>query len=520
MSEASIGVRRWLAPVFFLALSLAWSWPLALSPASGTVSLHFDQLPAAWLVHAAPSFMDGTSELSMWPTGEPLARLDSFLFLLLSMVLHGAVPGLLLTNLFVLFGPVASAWAAERLARVVGVASPYSIVCGVVFGFAPLATVAALEGHVYYLLDPWLPLAALYTWQRRPGPAIAMFTLALLTTAYLGVNTLLVILAILVHQRSAPPKLLGGLGVVGAAYAGFFVFGAVSTASSAGGEDFEALLRVGSASLATLVSWTPWVDLNRHSLAPVVGVLPLCLALLAPLARIPVGPWLWLGLGGLVLSVGPVLEAGVAREGGIPTLLWPLHALGLFGIYRFPVRFAWVTALAFGVLAGHVAERMRGGRIVLLFVVFDVLIVSGAWTRLRLHPTPTPTLYGLLPEGAVLDLYPRVGGVQEDMAFYQQNLSCYYQLFHRRPILERCLNTDIRKSPRLAAADAVHEAALGGGDVRAVLAGLDVASVVMHADLYQASERAQVREALSRDLGGVLSEGRDGGEWLVAWRVQ
>ena len=140
-------------------------------------------------------------------------------------------------------------------------------------------------------------------------------------------------------------------------------------------------------------------------------------------------------------------------------------------------------------------------------------------SRLRLHPTPTPTLYGLLPEGAVLDLYPRVGGVQEDMAFYQQNLSCYYQLFHRRPILERCLNTDIRKSPRLAAADAVHEAALGGGDVRAVLSRLDVASVVMHADLYQASELAQVREALSRDLGGVLSEGRDGGEWLVAWRV-
>jgi hypothetical protein len=128
-------------------------------------------------------------------------------------------------------------------------------------------------------------------------------------------------------------------------------------------------------------------------------------------------------------------------------------------------------------------------------------------------------LYGLLPEGAVLDLYPRVGGVQEDMAFYQQNLSCYYQLFHHRPILERCLNTDIRKSPRLLASDRVHEAALSGGDVAGVLAALDVASVVMHVDLYQPSEHSQVQEALSASLGQPLGEGRDGGEWLLAWRV-
>jgi hypothetical protein len=508
-----------LGTAFFFALSVAWTWPLVLSPASGTVALHFDQLPAAWLVHAAPTFLDGTSELSMWPVGEPLARLDAFVFLALAIVLQGVVPGLLLTNLFVLLGPVASAWAAERLARGVGVAAPYSIVCGVLFGFAPLATVAALEGHIYYLLDPWLPLAALYTWQRRPWPAVAMFTLALLTTAYLGVNALLVILAILAHQRRLDPRLLGGVALVGAVYAATFVLGSVSTASTAGGEGFEALLRVGSASLATLVAWDPWVDLNRHSLAPVVGVLPLCLALLAPLARIPSGPWLALGGLALLASFGPVLEAGVAREGGIPTLLWPLHALGLFSVYRFPVRFAWITALAFGVLAARVAERMRGGRVVIAFAVIDVLFVSGAYTRLRLHPTPTPTLYGLLPEGAVLDLYPRVGGVQEDMAFYQQNLSCYYQLFHHRPILERCLNTDIRKSPRLLASDRVHEAALSGGDVAGVLAALDVASVVMHVDLYQPSEHSQVQEALSASLGQPLGEGRDGGEWLLAWRV-
>ena len=56
----------------FCAFSALWSWPLALSPASVTMGLHFDQFPAAWLVHAAPSFVpDGVSELSAWPSGEP-----------------------------------------------------------------------------------------------------------------------------------------------------------------------------------------------------------------------------------------------------------------------------------------------------------------------------------------------------------------------------------------------------------------------------------------------------------------
>lgn len=511
---------RLAVPAFFLAVSIVWSWPLALAPGSTTMALHFDQLPAAWLVHAAPSFVDGTSELSAWPAGEPLARLDSFLFLLLAMVLQGALPGLLVTNLFVLLGPALSAWAAERFAReALDVGRPASLVAGIAFGFAPLATVAALEGHVYYLLDPWLPLAALYTWRGRAGPAVAMFALALLTTAYLGVNALIVILVVLAHQRRFDLRLLGGVALVGAAYAVMYVGGAVATGASAGGASFEALLRVGSASLTTLVAWNGWMDLNRHSLAPVLGILPLCFALLAPWARIEWRPWLPLGIVAGIFAFGPVLEAGVAREGGVPTLLWPLHALGVFGVYRFPVRFAWIAALALGALAARVTDRMRAPWLAVGLAVIDALVMSGAWTRMRPHPTPTPSLYALLPQGAVLDLYPRVGGLQEDLAFYQQNLSCYYQLFHGRPILERCLNTDIRNSPRLAVADSVHAAVLQASPVLPALESLRVASVVMHADLYQPFERTAVRAALDRELGAAVGEGHDGGEWLVGWRV-
>lgn len=497
-------------PFFFGALAIVWTWPLVLSPNSATMALHFDQLTAAWLVHAAPTFLDGVSELSAWPEGGRIVRLDSFVFLFLSLVLT-ALPGLLVTNLFVLVGPVLSAWAAERLAREgLGVGRPASLVAGVAFGFAPLATVAVLEGHIYYLLDPWLPLCALYTWTRRPWPAVAMFALSLLTTAYLGVNALLVLLAILAHQRRLDLRLLGGVILVVGLYSVMYFGGSVATGESAG---------VGAATLTTLVAWSGWTDLNRHSLAPVIGLLPLCFALLAPFARVGWRPWLPLGLVAAVCAVGPVLEAGAAQDAGIPTLLWPFQLLGVFEVYRFPVRFAWITALALGVLAALVVDKMRWRWLAVGLAVVDALVLSGALFRMRLHPTPTPSLYALLPDAPLLELYPHLGSLREDLAFYNQNLSCYYQLFHHRPIMDLCPNTNIRQSPRLMASDELHAAVLDGRSVLPALHRARVASVVMHADLYQPFERATLVAGLSAELGSPAAEGHDGGEWLLAWRV-
>lgn len=508
-----------VALAVYLAFGLLWSWPLVLSPASSTLSLHFDQLPAAWLVHAAPTFVpDGVSELSAWPAGEPLARLDSFLFLLVAIGLWGALPGLLVTNLFVLLGPPVTAWAAERFARVgLGVPAPASWAAGFAFGFAPLATVAALEGHVYYLLDPWLPLAALAAWQGRPGRAALHFGLALLTTAYLGIATLVVIGAVLALRRRLDLRLLAGVGAVGLAYAVLFLAGA----SSAPGGEEDALVRVGAATLTTLVAWTPWMDLARHSLAPALGVAPFALALLSPWAPLPTATrgWLALGLGCAVLALGPAIEAGVAHGASWPGPLWPLLKLGVFDWFRFPIRLGWVSALAFGVLAAGVAARARFGPALVGLVALDALFGSGAAYRLRPHPTPTPSLYAALPDGPLLELYPESGGPREDLRFYQQNLSCYYQLFHRRPLLEKCLNTDMRRSPRAAAARDVHDRLFRGEAVLPALAALRVRSVVLHADLYQPHERAELSAALTGELGAPSREGHDGGEWLLAWEV-
>ena len=515
----------------FLAVSIVWSWPLARDPAGTMVSLHFDQLPVAWLGDAARSFLpDGTSAWSAWPAGEPLQRVDSYVDLAVAAVLGGLVPGMLLANLFVLLGPVASAWAAARFtARALGGGRTAQFVAGILYAFGPMALMAALEGQVYTILAPWLPLAALAAWEGRPVRTALHVALATLTTAYLGVDTLLVVVGILLVRLPAlggrrAMGVLAAVGAFGLAFAGWFATGAARAPGPVEG-----------ASLTTLLAWSPWLDLARHSLGPALGVVPLTLGAMAILDR--AGPpdrrarvgLAALGLVAAIACIGPRLELGVVPgPDGLPGPLAMFSWTGMFNQFRFPIRLAWVCAFAWGALAATWIEGARARPLWVLAALLDVLVMNGAATRLRAHPVPVPTLYGLLPPGAVLDLVPELGGPREDLGFLAQNLQCHYQRAHRRPILERCLNTDLDRSPRVAAARDLHALLLhdaappdaAARNVRARVAALRVASVVVHADLYAPEERAAVFGGLTAALGPPLAEGRDGGEWLVAWAAR
>jgi hypothetical protein len=506
----------------WMALSVAWSWPLAADPVASTVSLHFDQLPAAWLVDAARSFLpSGVSSWSAWPSGEPMQRLDSFLFVGLAMAFGGAVPGMLLTNLFVLLGPVASAWAMACAARrMLGVDRAGQFFAGVLYGFGPMALVAALEGQVYALLAPWLPLCAWAAWEGRAVATAMAFALALCGTAYHGVNAALVLAAVLwlrlpVLGRGAVARVLGAVGVAGAAYAAFYATGA-----SRGTGPVE------GATPVTLLAWSPWLDLARHSLGPVLGVATLAFAVGAVLRwreigldrRLARGLFV-LGACAVLLALGPRLQLGVVPGRGVPTPLALLEGTGVFRALRFPLRFGLTAALAWSMLGAALVSRMRRPWVAVLAALLDVLVAGGAVGRLRGHPVPVPRLYALLPQAPVLELYPEFGDSREDLNYYAQNLACHYQRFHRRPILERCLNTDLSTSPRWQAGAALHARVFAGEPVLAWLKAQRVGSVVVHADLYAPDMREEVLGALLRELGEPVAQGHDGGEWLMAWKV-
>ena len=58
-----------------------------------------------------------------------------------------------------LLGTALNAFTAERSAASdLGVGRPASLLAGIAYGYSGIAGNVILEGHVYHLLNPWLPL--------------------------------------------------------------------------------------------------------------------------------------------------------------------------------------------------------------------------------------------------------------------------------------------------------------------------------------------------------------------------
>jgi len=529
----------------YLLLSAAWSWPTCLLWEDRVVTRQFDLYPTIWLVHQAPAAAASLyTSMSAWPHGESLVRADSYLLLFLGWLFQGLLPARVLVGLFTVVGPAVSAFAAERCAGDgFGVARPWSWVAGVVYGFAGIAAAAVLEGHVYQLLDPWLPLLW-WAWARgrgwRAGLLVgAGFAGALLTSAYLGLQAL-VLLAVL--ALAAPRKALAlapGVAAVALPAGGWltWVWG-----MGGGFGDGEAVtparvLVDGTLPLSALAGWSQLTDLVAHSVAAPVGWTGFALLLLAPVAlrvraedAAPTVGWrapFALALAALAFTLGrtPAWDHGtVAFDPGLEALT----ALPGVELLRFPARASWLYALIAGVVGARVlaAGARSFPRLALLalpLVVLDAVVGSALPWRLGSFPGTAPSAYAAAPpDAAVLDLYGRAvdrsGG---DLELWTRALGCHAQVGHGRPILEVCLGTGV-ESPRETADRWLTRQILGSevsptalGD----LGALGVGAVAVHLDTYRPGDAAALREALTALFGAPAAESTDGGERVVLFRV-
>lgn len=432
--------------LLYAAISVLWSWPLPLHAGELLVTRHFDGFSALWLMDAAPDLDLGQRSLrAAWPRGQVLRRADSQLLVLLSRLLVPITGPVVLFNLVVLLGPVATAWAAERFsAETLGARRPWSALAGLSFAFCGLSATSILEGHNYFLLLPWLPLLALHWW-RAAGPqgtvrdgilAGLLWVLCLLTSGYVGVLGVVVVLVggvqALPHLR-ARARALGAAAAValplGLAYTAAFVSGGddgarfhtdapvLGQASDAGIGATAAQLQAGSSGLFQLIAPRLADDAARHAIAPVLSVTALVLALFAGrVLRRGEGPWRTfqlLAVAGAALSLGPFLEVidgplytlpwleqtlfgppqpGAVDAGplwpGYPNLPWLLFPLAFVDgdvFLHFPYRFAWLAALGFGGVAAAVATRLAdtlGPRRWLAWGLLAAGIWDAAWRPL------------------------------------------------------------------------------------------------------------------------------------------
>ncbi len=284
----------------FSAVALIYTWPLVLHPASMALLRHFDLFGALWLLDVASS-VDGhlVTTMASWPLGKELLLADSWLLLLLGRLSPSWLAPNAVASLFTMVGPVLSAWAAERLAaRGLGARWPWSLMAGLAYAFSGSALAALLEGRVYVLLNPWLPLMALQILLAagprggtRHGLAAGFFwVLCLLTSAYQGIVASVMLSALLachlrrIFRRPRPWAALACLIIpAGLGYSSMILKSTARTFPQAAAYAPIQDMQSGSASLASMAAWTPDADLQNHSSTPLLGFTVLVLAMFTPL---------------------------------------------------------------------------------------------------------------------------------------------------------------------------------------------------------------------------------------------
>ncbi|MDP2307781.1 MAG: hypothetical protein Q8P18_17280 [Pseudomonadota bacterium] len=541
--------RRWVAPLLFLFLAVAWTWPAAIAGRDALAVRHFDGIGVVWMIDAgARLYPDMTDTLTGWPDGAEYHRPESWLLVLLSPLLRLAA-GPLAFNLLQILGLAASATAAEAFARRLGARAPWSFIGGVAFAFNGIAATALLEGHIYHVIDPWLPLFGI-AWldatgrNGRPRDGLlagAWFVLTGLTTAYLGIGAGILALGLAIpallgrHRARALLAMLPALLPV-LPFVAWYVYGYSQGSYNANlvtdltPAEVAGAVQVGSASLVSLAGAAPEVDRGGHSIAATLSATVLALCLVSPwVLGFGAGsrPFGWrrvLGVGAvaLVLSLGPRLALDALH----PTLPLPFSALLELpgaGYLRFPLRLGWVWALCGGAVASCVAQalatRIPATAAVLGFVVFEAFFIVGMPFRQMTQIGTVPSAYGA-SSGPVLDLYPVSEEEGDDLNSWSRGWACYYQTVHQRPIADHCQETTWARNPRAAVADPLTALLLARdiAAVRSLLGAEGFVTVALHPDFYSPADRAALTEALTT-LDPAPRSSTDGGELVVAYAV-
>ncbi len=524
----------------YLALWTAVSWPLAAVPILGdrVVTRQFDLYPSMWLVDAAPgTFPRMISMGSAWPFHELLTRVDSYVLLMIGWVNHGFLSGATVCALVAWLGVPISAFVAERCAGDgFNVDRPWSLIAGLCYGFSGVAATALLEGHVFHLLNPWLPLMW-WGWQRaltadgvRSGLVVGVgFAGALYTSAYFGVFGLILLVFLAVDAPRVAQRVAPGVAAVALPVGLYYLwlFHLSSRFQDADATSSAYYLRMGTVAASDLLGWAQGADVSAHSLTgalPLMGI-PLALGVVATGRRTRAMP-LFLALFGILCALGRTWHLDPGDAGlDLPVDRFLFPALAFF---RFPVRALWLTGLAIGVQAartlGATAARAPWlSRGALLLAGVDAIVGPGLPWRTSVAVAGLPSAYNAAPAGqAVLDLWAQPADHSSgDIAMWSRNLTCYYAGLHHRPTPEVCIGTGVRSPREVLDGWLTQHVLADPADQGAAwtLTQLGIGAVAVHLDLYREGDAASLRQGLETLLGPPLAESTDAGDHLVVYGV-
>ncbi len=523
--------------VLWTILGVAWTWPAATAGPGLAVGRHFDLPGTLWTLAALPRLLPTLSDpLTAWPVGGAYQRLDSFTLVPVALAGSWLSPARL-HGLLQVLGVALTGLSGQWLARALGAAAPWGLLSGLVLALSGLGANALLEGHVYLMLCPFLPLLVVH-WRRalgrqgRPRDGLwagLAYCGALLTSGYLGMAGAAVVLGMLVwvlarERRLSLRAVAPAAGVV-AAVGGLWLWPLLGSGGLPG--DDPQAVQLASAHLASLGWATPEVDRAEHSLALALSGVMLGLVALAPAVLPRSRRWGDLAFAGglaLVLAMGPALAPG-PHGTLLPLPLGALSGTGIGGLVRFPARLAWGTLVCLAPLAALVGTGLeqrlgRRARLLIPLVLVEAAVGVGLPWRQATLSTATPGAY-TTGEGPVLDLFPEGLDSGGELESWSTALACLHQNGHGRPIADDCVATPVDAGPRHQIGRWLSAQLLGGDDgaVAAALGGWGFSAVAVHSDWYDPGTWARIAPGLAAlDPHPVVTT--DGGARVAVYRVR
>ena len=529
--------------VFYTVLSAVFTWPAVLFARPLFPTRQFDIYPVLWLIDEAPeAFPTLMHPTSAWPYGELLVRIDSYVLLYLSWINGNLLSSFTIASLLLWLGPVINAMAAEHCASAgMKIARPWSVLAGMFFGFSSIAASAVLEGHLYYLLNPWLPLLLKALWEGSEGRggwktgflAGIWFVLSLFTSAYIGICAALLVAWMGLRAPRAIWKTLWGVLILGGIAGGYYIFLFRMGGVWEGTPFFDPAqnLKGGATTLLGLLSWADPADTTWHSIVSPLAFSMFWAIGFSIFARASRLRWLAIGAGiVLLLSFGASFQ--LWPKG--PSFPGPLSWLAPYpwaSFFRFPVRLLWlfnlwgsmVAAEFFCQLSQKISQTSLFQAGVFGIALVDTLGMTGMPARLESRWISVPSAYEVAPkDAAVLDLMGEVlGSARAEMAMRRRILGCFYQTQHQRPVLDVCIGTS-GDSPREIVSSWLMPNLFLPKEPNQIsyrLAKLGIGAVVLHLDTFRTVDALALSQGLQVVLSAPAAHSEDGGARIELYLV-
>ena len=483
----------WVTPIFLGVLACLWMkeqlWNTGLS------GVQYDALGTYWFADQVSTWDLLHDPNSNWPHGTTYKRLDSFLFFFISIFLSW-IPTSIWLPIFSVSAITLNGWMASLLAQELGAKRKASWIAGITFMFHGITASALLEGHVYHLLLPWLPLCFLFAWRATKTQKTiknSIYTsvfwfLCLLTSAYLGLAATIAILIIWIAQKGWNIKeTYVGMGFIVLLSIGYVTLYAGGEALSSGRD--AASMMVGSINLSNFLGFTPHVDQELHAQSLGILSIPFILAFAThrytyKRQNIHV---IWIvGLVSLSFGLGCFVSfASVTPLFPMP-LLW-LSDLPLFRSIGFPIRLSWPFLMCIGILASLTASKIKHLHLLLSLIIIEALVSTQLPSRQETVQYPLPDVYKQIQE-ASLELYPTTpsGKQHSDLPMWFSAYSCFFQTQHNNPIAENCVSTIPNAHTRIPLSQNFVQQLISGNSNNAwnILEQHQFSSILLYPDLY------------------------------------